>query len=125
MIVRNVKMGNSELYSNVMRCKKKDRDALLEMVTKFSPLIKKYSYLLNYSDAEQDVTTAFIEVVKNMPLEKIALSNDGNTYILSYIKKSIKNKYILLSKQKYFKHNHEELVDEFSTYHDDFNIECI
>lgn len=102
-------------YEYIEKCKKKDKTALAYMANKFKPLIRKYSYLLNYNDAEQDLWLALIEVLEQMPLEKIAKGN-SEPYILGYIKTSIKNKYIYLSKRKYLNSFNQELNDDICSH---------
>ncbi len=55
-------MSNS-LYELLRKCKTRNSKYVLELIKKFNPLIKKYSYSLNYDDAEQDLIVALIEIV--------------------------------------------------------------
>lgn len=82
------------LINNIER----DRDAIIQLVQMFEPLLKKYSLKLNYEDAYSDLQLFLIELVKK--LNKNALFNTEDKYYLSYIKKSIRNKYINLSKKQ-------------------------
>ena len=67
------------------------QDKLLYLIKKYEPLLKKYARKLNYDGAETDLTIAFIEIIRKMP--KLG----EEKFIISYIQKSIKNKYIKLS----------------------------
>ena len=82
------------LISNIER----DSEAIIQLVQMFEPLLKKYSFQLKYEDAYSDLQLFLIELVKK--LNKNALSNTEDKYYLSYIKKSIRNKYIDLSKKQ-------------------------
>ncbi|WP_055667329.1 sigma-70 family RNA polymerase sigma factor [Desnuesiella massiliensis] len=86
------------LYESIHLCKDGNKDILLEIINKFNPLLNKYSRLLNYEDAKSDFTLFFIELVYKFPINNEAFIQDA--YIVSYINKAIKNKYIHLSKKK-------------------------
>ncbi|MEF9935001.1 MAG: sigma-70 family RNA polymerase sigma factor [Clostridium sp.] len=82
----------SSLISN----SKENKNYMESLIKSFSPLIKKYSYKLNYDGAETDLIIKFIETIHSISNNKIILSNPK--LILSYINKSIKNHYIYLAK---------------------------
>lgn len=90
---------NDSLYELLRKCKTRNPGCILEIINKFNPLIKKYSYLLNYDDAEQDLIVALIEIVYKLPLNKIP-TKCSDKYIVSYIHSALKNKYIYLSKKQ-------------------------
>lgn len=52
--------NDGELYLLVMRCQDNDNEAFQAMLLRFQPLLKKYAFLLNYSDAYMDVYDGFI-----------------------------------------------------------------
>jgi RNA polymerase sigma factor (sigma-70 family) len=83
-------------YQLVKKVQLKDKNALMELIQKFSPLMKKYSRKLNYDGAESDLIIGFIEILNKVPLEKTNMKN--NKYILGYINTAVKNKFIALSK---------------------------
>lgn len=106
--------AQDEFIRNIQGFKRRDAKAMEDIIDSFTPLIKKYSYWLDYDDAEQDLIVAFIEIIFAMPL-RIISSDVRLSYarILSYIKKSMYRRYILLSVQKERKQNSEtEYVDE-------------
>ena len=82
----------------------KDKVALLELVTRFTPLLKKYANLLRYEDAYFDLQLDFIELISNFKLDKMLKTDNGA--LLSYIKKAIYNQYIKRSKA-----NNEYLIN--------------
>ena len=81
-------------------------NTMMEVITQFMPLIKKYSNLLRFEDAEQELIVSFIEILYAIPIRTIQ-EKEGSTYIalLSYIKVAVHNRYIELSKR------HQRLQD--------------
>lgn len=75
----------------------KDNNELLNLYKMFLPLIKKYTYMLNYAEGESDLLIFFITLIRKFP--NSLLVKDSNPYILSYINKSMLNEYIRLSKK--------------------------
>ena len=71
--------------------------SLLELLEMFEPLLKKYSFMLEYEDAYHDLQLSLIEVIKKLSVKNLAHTEDK--YYLSYIKKSINSKYLKLSKK--------------------------
>lgn len=87
------------LYTMIISAKNKDENSLMKILNKFDPLIKKYARKLNYDDAKSELIVTLIETVLFMPIaDKQYLQKDE--CIVGYISKSIKNKYIYLSKKK-------------------------
>lgn len=72
-----------ELYSLIKLSQTNDRDALMEIIIKFKPLICKLSRKLQYEEAETDVTIMFIELLKHLDLNKFNLEDEGK--LVSYI----------------------------------------
>ena len=60
-------------------------NSMLELLNKFKPLIGKYSYKMNYEDAENDLILSVIQLINDMPY----LSNDGQA--VNYIPKEKSN----------------------------------
>lgn len=87
----------TELSYAIDLAKKGNKDQLMLLIDKFTPLIKKYVRLLNYNneDAYADMVMNFIETIKNSPFS----INSENCKILSYISKSVYHSYIALSKK--------------------------
>ena len=90
---------NTELCELILCSKQKDKAALEELINHFTPLIRRFAWLLQYEDAGQDMILAFIEIVQSLPLSLLC-SQSQDIYILSYIKKSMQNRYIFLSRQQ-------------------------
>lgn len=107
----------NNLYKLIYESQKRNKKSLEILCQKFDPLIKKYSYYLNYEDAYQDLLEVFILVIQKIPIQQENFKKDK--YILSYIKTSIKNAYISLNekKQKYLNHiflTKNNLIEEYS-----------
>lgn len=69
-----------------------NRDSTLELIKKFNPLLKKYSYKLRYDDAYDDLLIDFIKLLNNVQLKVLRDTSEGT--IVSYICKSIRGSYI-------------------------------
>ncbi len=89
-----------EIYRNlfelIVSAQNKDTDALEQLVIKFMPLLKKYATLLETEDALQELQVNFIVLLLKMKPE--CLRGKEDKYIVSYLKKSVYNDYICLSK---------------------------
>lgn len=87
-----------DFYELVVKSQAGDKEATLEIVTRFGPLIKKYSYLLRYDGANSDLVIALIEIVKKIPIYR-----DNNLkydkFLIGYVSSALKNRYIQLSKK--------------------------
>lgn len=86
-----------------------EEDAYIELLNRFNKLLKKYSRLLNYEDAYEDLRLFFIELVMNLKDSDVARKGDG--YLVNYINSSVKHHYIALSKSI---HNLPILLSEVS-----------
>lgn len=91
-----------------------NKKCLENLINNFYPLIKKYSYKLNYDGAETDLVIKFIETVKN--LSNIPNILDNEKALISYINKSIINYYIYLSKKNSNISKYESLEKEEVNY---------
>lgn len=74
-----------------------DEGALVEIIDKFRPIIKKYSRKLKYETAETDLVIELIKIVRNMPINSMNLNEERE--IISYIAASIKYQYYRLYRQ--------------------------
>lgn len=88
-----------ELYSYIKSAQVGNKDAMLFLIDKFNPLIKKYAYLLKEDDAVQSFTLVFIETIHKIKLSGFDKTN-AEYPILNYIKRSIKNSYYIYSKKR-------------------------
>lgn len=75
----------------VEKAQEGNEQVMMELICKFSFLLKKYAKKLNYEDAYEDSVLFFIELIKSFKLDK--LSSQKDEVIVSYINTSIKNFY--------------------------------
>lgn len=104
------------LYNCVKTAKKGNNDDLMLVFKKFELSIKKFARMLYYPEAETDLTIEFINVIKNIDIEKFSSDDEGQ--LVMYIYNSLNNRKIDL----YRKHiqNKQELifVEDFYTTED-------
>ena len=62
-----------------------------KLLEKFKPLIKKYSFLLHYEDAESELQLFLLELFRKIPSELLEEGNNGK--LINYISISINNHY--------------------------------
>lgn len=70
---------------------------MLALVQQFSPLLKKYAYLLQMEDSFPELQADFIELIMTLKLETLRSYHDGA--FVNYINSAVRNKYIAHSKQ--------------------------
>ena len=73
------------------RAQQGEEKAMLELISRFQPLLKKYGKKLGYDDAYEDCLLFFIELVKGMDLKKLNTLKDQ--VAISYIKVSVTHFY--------------------------------
>jgi RNA polymerase sigma factor (sigma-70 family) len=95
-----------ELYNLIKNAKNREGEATLELITKFEPLIKKYSRKLNYYGDNTDLVISFIEIIDKIPIDKNEHFTSDEC-IVGYINTCFKNKYIYLSKKNQKQNNIE------------------
>lgn len=80
------------LYMCVEKCQSKDSQAMLELINKFKPIIKKYSRNFFYEDIETDLTIALLQTSQNIKLCNFNQENEGA--LVSYFSTVVRNTYI-------------------------------
>ncbi|NDO47113.1 hypothetical protein [Clostridium sp. MD294] len=75
------------MYNCIVKAKNNDKESMLALCQKFELLLKKYSWLLSYEDAYNDLMETFLHIIIKIPIEKKQFYEDK--YTLSYIKNSI------------------------------------
>lgn len=86
------------LHELVIEGQNGDKNSMMEIITIFMPLIKKYSRKLLYDGAETDMIILIIKLIKTYPI----LRNNNSIHekeIIAYIHTSVKHEYIRLSKK--------------------------
>ena len=113
-------MKNS-LLTKIINAQKNHEEDLVQLINDFTPLLKKYATKMNDEDAFADLRLEFIEIILGIDTEKF--SNYAEPQILSYIKISVYNAYIKLSKRKCDYENNtfpvEDVRDEIEKSHYD------
>ncbi|WP_346905990.1 sigma-70 family RNA polymerase sigma factor [Clostridium sp.] len=82
--------GQIPLYNLIELSQSGDRDALLEVINKFKPLIMKLSRKLSYEESETDLIILFIQMVQSLKLNKFANVSEGA--LVNYLFIFFKNK---------------------------------
>jgi RNA polymerase sigma factor (sigma-70 family) len=75
-----------------------DEEVLVELIEQFTPLLTKYARKLESEDAYADLQLKFIQLI--LQFNPKTMRGDDDPYILSYLRRSIHNYYIYLSKQE-------------------------
>lgn len=75
----------------LMKAQKGEQKAMMELIDRFQPLLRKYAKKLGYDDAYEDCLLFFIELITTMNLRKINGWKDQS--VVSYIKVSVINFY--------------------------------
>lgn len=96
---------NSTLSNHIIKAKNGNNESLLFLISKFDPLLIKYSKLSICEDCKSELSLCFIETIYKIPMALLHLKNDQA--ILIYIKKSIINKYINIGKYTNKSNSHE------------------
>lgn len=82
----------------VEEAQKQNKDAVMELVKIFQPLLKRYASYLDYDDAFDDLQLGFIEMILSISISH--MKNTGDAFFLSYFQKSVYCNYIKISKAK-------------------------
>lgn len=99
------------IYEKIVSAQSGNEPAMLELIEQFSPLLKKYAYLLQTEDALNELTADFIELIKTLKLNSLRSYNDG--VFVNYISNAVRYKYISRSKQ--------QSMENQTLYWDDFD----
>ena len=76
----------------IVNSKAGDEKSTLFLVSKFNPLLKKYSYKLSYEDSYDDLLLDFLVLLHDFSIHDLRYQSEGG--IVSYIAASIYNSYI-------------------------------
>lgn len=68
-----------------------NQDSTEAILVTFTPVIKKYSFLLHEEDAESELQLFLLELIAKIPVTLLENNNDGK--IVNYITRSIGNHY--------------------------------
>lgn len=84
------------IAENIIASQKGNQLALMNLINKFYPVLKKHGNKLKYEDGYNDLVLYFIELVNKFNLSEINNVSDGG--LVNYINNSIYHKYIALSR---------------------------
>ena len=88
-----------DLKGLIIAAQNLDEDAMNEIISKFDPIISKYTRILqNNEDYKSDIILHLIETVHSLDISKFRIPNDYA--FINYISKTIYHKYIWLSKKQ-------------------------
>lgn len=80
------------LIDKICEAQQGNQEAMLYLIQKYTPLLKRYSKKIGQEDAFSELTLAFIELIHHIKIETLTCRSDGA--ITNYIVTSIKNTYI-------------------------------
>lgn len=80
------------LATVILNAQNDDQDAMLTLLHKFCPLLRKYGRKLKYEDAFNDLTLDFIELILSINFSRQV--NTSDAAITKYISKSIYHIYL-------------------------------
>ena len=101
------------LWEQIRLSKNGDETSILNLIERFSPLLRKYARKLNYEDSFLDMQLAFIEMLHAVQPYKLNSTSDGA--VVKYIQVSMHNAYVKLLK-KYIRSSFP--AEELDTYTD-------
>lgn len=84
-----------------------EKDALLEIVDIFRPIINKYKRNSYCEDMDNELILFLITILEKITLREELFNNEK--YLFSYIFKSLKNKYMRINQKSYLKYKNESL----------------
>lgn len=101
-----------ENLADLVEKAKKESNFMESLLRQFTPLIRHFAHKLpyEYSDAEQDITFAFLQLMRGFSLEN--MRSQDNKYLLKYIKRLIENRFIDLLYKRHQIQNSEELLED-------------
>ena len=83
----------------ISAAQQEDKDAMLEIITIFQPIIRKYVRKMNYDeDFESEIVLHLLEVVRAIDLDRLSARNDY--LLIRYISNTLRHRYIYLSKKR-------------------------
>lgn len=85
------------IIDDVRSSQKGDQQAVLDLINKFSPALKKYARKLETEDAYYDLQVEFLDLILNLDCSKLRETGDGA--MVQYLSQSIYHAYIKLLRQ--------------------------
>lgn len=94
-----------KLYNTIQNYKNGNINEIISVLEQFDPLLNKFNRNSYYEDMKSELSLYMFHILNKIPLEKKCFNQDK--FIISYIYKSLKNKYIHLNKTIQSIHNVE------------------
>ena len=110
------------MTSIIIQSQQGDSDATMALIKQFRYSLKKYAFKLRYEDAYYDLCADFIELIKNIRMDRISeVSGGSERAVIAYIYAAIHNSYIkklinLKRRQRYEVLSYEA-ISESEKYH--------
>lgn len=82
------------LIDQITRAREGNPDDIESLITKFDPILKKYSRKLFWEDAYNDMIVEFIDLIHKFPIQNLRSKDDG--VLVNYIAQSVRNVYLAL-----------------------------
>ncbi len=82
------------IIDDIQRGQDGDQQAVLHLIKKFDPLLKKYARKLETEDAYYDLQLEFLEIITNLNCNTIRKRGDGA--MVNYLSKCIRHSYVKL-----------------------------
>ena len=82
------------MYEMIVRAQDDDQDAMLDLIERFKPMLRKYARMLNedYEDAYSDALLWFIEIIRKINLTRLKSHEDA--VLVAYLSKSVNSEFI-------------------------------
>lgn len=92
-----------------------NQSAMLKIIEKFRPILRKYTRLENYSeDVHSELVLNLIELIHTINLKQLNCTNDYA--LINYISTALYHSYIRIVKQKSTITQHEQQTDDVSIF---------
>ena len=85
------------IFDDICKSKNGDKDAMLSLIKRFDPLIKKYGRKLETEDGYNDMVAEFLGILSRFNCESIVGRQDGA--MVTYIEKAVYHAYTKLLRQ--------------------------
>ena len=61
----------------ISEAKHENQEAMLSLIQRFNPILRRYGRKLGYEDATEDLIVDYIEFIKSFDISRIIKSHDG------------------------------------------------
>lgn len=105
-----------DLYKSIKKYKDGQIEEILNILNAFDPLLNKFQRLSCYEDMKSELSLFMFNLIEKFPIEKDCFKEEK--YIINYIYKSLKNKFIQINKlyQKVSLHEVDKDMEVLNNY---------